>query len=243
MKHLLVIGGASDIGIATARYFAERGFSVQLAGRNETYLQRIARDLQIRTESEVTVVLFDATNFDSHQQFYQHLTHRPDVCLCVFGYLGDQSLAQADWKEAELIIDTNFKGAVSILNIVSKDFSERGEGSIIGVSSVAGERGRQSNYIYGSAKAGFTAYLSGLRNQMNHSGVHVLTVNPGFVKTKMTENHDLPPLLTAEPGQVAKAIYKAYRAKKNVIYVLWMWRYIMLAIKSVPESVFKKLKL
>ncbi|HTR29705.1 MAG TPA: SDR family NAD(P)-dependent oxidoreductase, partial [Puia sp.] len=114
-----------------------------------------------------------------------------------------------------------------------------------GISSVAGERGRQSNYFYGSAKAGFTAYLSGLRNRLFHKGVHVLTVQPGFVNTKMTENMPLPgpALLVASPELVADVVYKAVIKKKNVVYVKWFWRWIMLLVKSIPESLFKKLKL
>ena len=108
---------------------------------------------------------------------------------------------------------------------------------------VAGERGRQSNYLYGSAKAGFTAYLSGLRNRLFHHGLHVLSIQPGFVYTRMTEGLTLPPLLTATPEQVASAVSKAIDKKKNVVYVKWFWRWIMLIIKSIPEFLFKKLKL
>jgi short-subunit dehydrogenase len=108
---------------------------------------------------------------------------------------------------------------------------------------VAGERGRQSNYFYGSAKAGFTAYLSGLRNRLFTEKVHVLTVKPGFVYTKMTENLPLPKLLTAVPEDVAKVVYSGVMKKKNVVYVKWFWRWIMLIIKSIPEFMFKKMKL
>src|SRR5690606_12784913 len=116
-------------------------------------------------------------------------------------------------------------------------------GTIVGISSVAGERGRQSNYLYGSAKAGFTAYLSGLRNALFSDNVHVVTVLPGFVYTKMTENLNLPKLLTAQPSEVADAIYAAVQKKKNTIYVRWFWKWIMLIIKCIPEFIFKKLKL
>ena len=118
-----------------------------------------------------------------------------------------------------------------------------GEGTIVGISSVAGDRGRQSNYIYGSAKAAFTAYLSGLRNDMYHKGVHVLTVKPGFVATRMTEHLDLPGPITAQPDEVADKIIKGIEKKKNIIYVRWMWRYIMLIITLIPEFIFKRLKM
>jgi decaprenylphospho-beta-D-erythro-pentofuranosid-2-ulose 2-reductase len=152
-------------------------------------------------------------------------------------------VAQTNWTETSKIIHSNYTGAVSILNIVAEDYAKKRQGTIVGISSVAGERGRQSNYLYGSAKAGFTAYLSGLRNYLFQYGVHVMSVQPGFVYTKMTEDLKLPPLLTATPAQVASAIAKAIQKKKNVLYVKWMWRYIMFIIKSIPEPIFKKLKL
>lgn len=243
MKSLLLLGGTSDIGIAIAREFANRKFEIFLAGRDEEYLGRIEKDISIRGNVPVHSCLFDAMKFDSHKNFYDSLNRRPDVCICVFGYLGDQRLAENSWQEAEKIIDVNYKGAVSILTVVAEDFSKAGVGTIIGISSVAGDRGRQSNYLYGSAKAGFTAFLSGLRNRLYHNGVHVITVKPGFVETKMTEALTLPPKLTARPEQVAAAVYNAYRKKRNVIYVRPMWRYIMFVIRNVPEFLFKKLKL
>jgi decaprenylphospho-beta-D-erythro-pentofuranosid-2-ulose 2-reductase len=151
--------------------------------------------------------------------------------------------AQKNFKAAQEIINTNYVGAVSILNVVANDFENRKRGTIVGISSVAGDRGRQSNYVYGSAKAGFTAFLSGLRNRLYHHGVHVLTVKPGFVKTQMIENLKTPAPITAIPKQVADRIFKAVRKKKDNIYVLPIWSMIMLVIKSIPEGIFKKLKL
>lgn len=243
MKTVLILGGTSDIAVAIAKQFGQENYEVQLAGRNRNHLQRIARDVSIRTRASVNSFYFDATDFDSHKDFYYSLVPRPDVCICVFGFLGVQSHAEKEWAESAKIIDTNYKGAISILNVVADDFEQRGQGTIIGISSVAGDRGRQSNYIYGSAKAGFTAYLSGLRNRLFEKGVHVLTVKPGFVDTKMTEELNLPQPLTAKPDEVAKSIFKAFKNKQNEIYVLGAWRYIMLGIRNVPEFVFKRLKL
>lgn len=243
MPTVLILGAGSDMAIAIARQFAAENYDIQLAARNSGSLNALQQDLQIRYHVKAGSYSFDATDFTSHAAFYAGLPVKPDVTICVFGYLGDQEKAQSDWTEATRIINTNYTGAVSILNIVADDYAARGNGTIIGISSVAGERGRQSNYIYGSAKAGFTAYLSGLRNRLFHKGVHVLSVQPGFVYTRMTENLTLPPLLTAQPQQVAVAVYKAAKAKKNTVYTKWFWRYIMLIIKSVPEGIFKKLKL
>src|SRR5690606_21774140 len=135
--------------------------------------------------------------------FIGSFTNFPAISVCVFGYLGEQSVAQNDFAEAQRIISTNFTGAVSVLNLIGSLYESRKSGTIVGISSVAGERGRQSNYIYGSSKAAFTAYLSGMRNRLFKSNVHVVTVKPGFVETKMTHELDLPPLLTAKPSQVA----------------------------------------
>ena len=161
----------------------------------------------------------------------------------MFGFLGDQQKAESDWEECHRILQVNFVGAVSILNRIAEKYIAGGHGTIVGISSVAGERGRKSNYLYGSAKAGFTAYLSGLRNRLFSKGIHVLTVQPGFVYTKMTEHLTLPAPLTATPEQVAAAIATAVRKKKNIIYVKWFWRWIMLVIRCIPEPVFKKMNL
>jgi decaprenylphospho-beta-D-erythro-pentofuranosid-2-ulose 2-reductase len=243
MNAVLILGASSDIANAIARQFAKNKFTMILAGRNIDRLDRVKKDFEIRYGIPVFLAEFDAGKFDTHAAFYKGLPLHPSVTVCVFGYLGEQAAAQNNWKESNQIIDANYTGAVSILNIVAEDYEKRKHGDIIGISSVAGERGRQSNYIYGSAKAGFTAYLSGLRNRLFQTGVHVMTVKPGFVRTKMTEGLPLPKPLTADPEQVGKAVYNAYLRKKNTVYVLWMWQWIMLIIKLIPEPIFKKLKL
>ena len=175
--------------------------------------------------------------------FFTALPSIPEITICVFGYLGDNETAREQWSESEKIIHTNYTGAVSILNLVAADYALRKAGTIVGISSVAGNRGRQSNYIYGSAKSAFTSYLSGLRNKLYHDKVHVMTVLPGFVYTKMTEHLKLPHLLTASPESVAEAIYNGVRTKRDVLYVKWFWKWIMLIITTIPESIFKKKKL
>lgn len=243
MEAVLILGASSDIADAVAREFAKNKYTILLAGRNINSLNIVKSDFEVRYGVAVHLLEFDAALFETHELFYKSLPVKPSATVCVFGYLGEQSKAQTDWKESKRIIDTNYTGAVSILNIVASDYEEKRIGTIIGISSVAGERGRQSNYIYGSAKAGFTAYLSGMRNRLFKSGVHVMTVKPGFVKTKMTEGLPLPAPVTANAEQVGKAIYKAFINKKDTLYVLWMWKWIMLIIKCIPEPIFKKLKL
>lgn len=243
MKNVLILGATSDIAQAIARKYAAEGWGLYLAARNMELLDAVASDIQVRSNTTVQSLLFDAEDFSSHQNFYESLDSRPDVVVAVFGYMGDQQTARTDFFEVNRTISVNFTGAVSILNIVAADFEAAGQGAIAGVSSVAGERGRQSNYIYGSAKAGFTAYLSGLRNRLAKSGVHVMTIKPGFCRTRMTENMDLPAALTAEPEQVADAVFNGIERKKNTIYVLWMWRWVMLIIRLIPEFIFKKLSM
>lgn len=243
MPQVLILGATSDIAVALAHTYGASGYDLQIAARDVNTLAPIQKDLEIRYGVQVNTYAFDATDFNSHTTFYQTLEVKPDIAICVFGYLGDQAKASQDWQETKRIIETNYTGAVSILNIIANDFEQKKQGVIVGISSVAGERGRQSNYIYGSAKAGFTAYLSGLRNRLTRSNVHVVTIKPGFVDTRMTEHLDLPKLLTAKPGQVARQVFSAAHKKKNIIYVLPVWKIIMLIIKMIPESVFKKMKL
>lgn len=243
MPTLLLLGATSDMGWAIAEAFAAQGYHIQLAARNPQVLEPAQSDLRIRFNINCTLHPFDAVDYDSHPGFYRSLPQEPDVVVYAAGYMVDNEKAVTDWADARRTIDTNYTGAVSILNIIAASFAARGAGVIAGISSVAGERGRQSNYIYGSAKAGFTAYLSGLRNALHAKGVHVLTVLPGFVDTKMTQHLKLPPLLTAQPAAVAHAVYKAVVSKQNVLYVKPIWRWIMLPIKLLPEGLFKKQKL
>ena len=243
MPTVLILGAASDVALACAHEYARKGIDLLLAGRNLDQLNVYANDLRIRHKVKAKAVFFDALAFDTHARFYQSLETRPDITICVFGLLGDQKISASDWVECKRVLESNYVGAVSILNIVANDYESHHQGAIVGISSVAGERGRQSNYIYGSAKAGFTAYLSGLRNRLASSGVSVLTVKPGFIYTKMTENLKLPKLLTAKPVDLGRAIVRGVEKKKNVIYVLPVWLLIMLIIRNIPEGIFKKLKL
>lgn len=243
MKNVLILGAGSDIAQACAHAFASDGCGLTLASRDTAKLEEVAEDIRIRHGSEVEVRAFDALDTDSHKQFYQSLPAAPDIVVCAFGYLGEQESAQGDFAQARRIIDTNYSGAVSILEVVAADFAARAAGVIVGIGSVAGDRGRQSNYIYGSAKGALAIYLAGLRSRLADSGVHVLTVKPGFVDTKMTAGLDLPPAITARPEQVARDIRKAVQKRRNIIYSIWIWRYIMLIIRSVPEAIFKRLSI
>lgn len=243
MKRVLILGASSEIALAIADQLAAKSCELILAARNCERLVPVQSDLSVRFGVRVLLSEFDASRPETHITFYESIILKPDTVICVIGYLGDHEKAIVDWKECDEILTSNYVGAVSILNIVANDFERREEGTIVGISSVAGERGRQSNYLYGSAKAGFTAYLSGLRNRLFKSGVHVLTVKPGFMNTKMIEGIKTPQFLTAQPAHVASLIIKAIRQKKNVVYVLPVWRWIMFMIRNIPEFMFKRLKL
>ena len=243
--NLLIIGANSDIAHAIADRFAkEKQAGLTLASRDIELLEKKARDLNIRHGVDAQAVVFDAIAYDSHAAFVSGLNPKPDVVVAAFGYFGSQDKAQQDFNEARRIMDVNYTGAVSILEVVAQDFQRRGrKGVIIGISSVAGDRGRQSNYIYGSAKSAFSTYLDGLRNRLAKDHVHVITVKPGFVHTKMTANLNLPGLLTATPEQVAKDVYQAFLKSKNTLYTLWFWRWIMAIIRAIPEPLFKRMQL
>ena len=241
MSYVLIIGAGSDIAKATAREYARNGHDIYLAARNTNAIEDFSKDVAIRSGRNVRCLHLDILDYNSHQSFYDNLEEKPEGVISAVGYLGDQQLAQNNFSETQTIINTNYTGITSLLNIIANDFEQRKNGFIIGISSVAGDRGRKSNYIYGSAKAGFTAYLSGLRNRLHASNVQVLTVKPGFVDTQMTRGMDLPKKLTAQPETVAKEIYRAHKKGKNIIYTKGIWKWIMLIIKNIPEFQFKKM--
>jgi decaprenylphospho-beta-D-erythro-pentofuranosid-2-ulose 2-reductase len=242
--NLLVLGANSDVAYAVAAAFARHEKAdILLASRDMELLEKKVQDLTIRYDVNVSCCYFDVTDFKSHSVLYESLINKPDVVVYSAGYMSEQEIAQKDFKAAQKMLEINFSGAAAMLEVVAADFEKRGHGMIIGISSVAGERGRQSNYIYGSAKAAFNSYLSGMRNRLCKRGVHVMTVLPGFIHTKMTESLDLPELLTAQPEEVAEDIYRAFQKKKNIIYTKWFWRWIMAIIKGLPEVVFKRMGL
>lgn len=243
MSYILIIGAKSDIAKATAREYAKHGYDLYLAARNTNELNAFANDVTIRTQRTVKIVELDILDYKSHQVFYDQLEEKPLGVISAIGYLGEQEKAQSDFDEAHQIMDTNYTGVVSLFNIIANDFEKRRSGFMVGISSVAGDRGRKSNYVYGSAKAALTAYLSGLRNRLYNVQVHVLTVKPGFVATKMTEDMDLPEKLTALPEEVGEDIYKAQQKGKNVLYTRWIWRWVMMVIKIIPEWKFKRMSI
>ena len=240
-KTALVIGATSDIGRAIARELAGGGYALQLAARDPAGLEREARDLQVRTGAVVAVRRCDVLDEDGGASLLDTLDPLPDAAVCVVGLLGDQAESQRDGRAAGCVMRTNYVGPALLVGALAERFERRGYGVLVGFSSVAGERGRAANYVYGSAKAGFTAYLSGLRNRLAAAGVHVVTVKPGFVRTRMTDGMDLPARLTATPEEVAARVVAAIRRRRDVVYVRRVWAPIMFVLRMIPESLFKRL--
>ena len=243
-KTLLLVGGTSDIGRATALRYAAAGWRVLLAARNADAARRNADDAAARTGAVVSVHTLDVLETAGFPGFIDALPVLPDTVVCVVGELGDQRRAETDAEHASIVLRTNFEGPALLFGLLAERFLARGSGTLVGVSSVAGDRGRASNYVYGAGKAGFTAFLSGLRNRLAPAGIRVVTVKPGFVRTRMTAGMKLPPLLTAEPAEVGEAIFKAAETRRgDIVYVRGIWRMVMTVIALIPEPIFKRLRL
>ena len=241
-KSVLILGAKSDIGLAIAHRFAATGHSVQLAMRQAEAHSPIRSDIEIRHGVTATLHEFDALETHGHGKFIDNLPALPDVAICVIGFSEPQAKSEQHNEVAIRVLRSNFEGPVSVLGILANKFEARQAGTIVGISSVAGERGRRSNYIYGSAKAGFTTFLSGLRNRLTDKNVNVVTILPGFVRTRMTEDIALPTLITSSPAAIGDLVYKAVKDGNDVVYSRW-WFFIMAIIRMIPERIFKRLSL
>ena len=246
MPTVLILGANGGIGRALAAEFASHQYDLLLVGRDLEELEAVAADLRLRHNVSARTGKLDALNFTGLQSgLEESIALAGDslegAVLCT-GYLGDPELARKDLNEARRILDTNFTGSVLTLEVLANHLEQKRRGFICALSSVAGDRGRQSNYLYGSAKGGLTTYLQGLRNRLYHCGVHVVTVKPGFVDTRMVFGRGKLPLV-APPEAVARDIYHAVKHRKNVVYVPWFWRIIMFIVFLIPEGLFKKLRM
>lgn len=240
---VLIIGAQSDIGLSLANKFASKGYDIQLAARRLAELEMVSSNIGIKYNINVDCYEFDILEYDKYSQFIKNLRKTPEILICCVGLMIDQKRSEVNFENRLNVIRSNFEGPIQIISEFANIFENRGHGIIVGISSVAGERGRASNYIYGSGKAGFTAFLSGLRNRLAKKKIQIITVLPGFVATKMTNHMKLPAILTAQPDEVAAAIFSALRKKKNVIYVKSIWWLIMIIIKIIPEHFFKRMKI
>lgn len=243
---IVVFGAGSDLAQALVHYIAtRRPCRFDLLSRDTEFLQRFAKDLQIRYGRPARVFAFDATAYDTHRDLVQNLFQEGPVNVAViaFGILGNPLQSQQSFSYAEKIIAVNFIGAVSILTHLANLMEEQGEGTLVVFSSVAGDRGRKTNYVYGSAKAGLSAFTSGLRGRLSPRGIHVITVKPGIIRTKMTAHMKHGPL-SATPEVVARDVYRAIlRGRPHVLYTPRRWRWIMALLRAFPESLFHKLPL
>jgi decaprenylphospho-beta-D-erythro-pentofuranosid-2-ulose 2-reductase len=245
MRRILVIGAGSAIAESTARRFAERGDSLFLVGRKSTVLDSMCSDLRVRGAGSVGMHVLDANDFGAHEAMLaaaEQSLGGLDVVLLAHGTLSDQKKCETSVELTVQELTTNGVSVVAILTRVAAKLEERKAGTIVVISSVAGDRGRQSNYVYGSAKALVTAFTSGLRQRLYKSGVAVVTIKPGFVDTPMTAAFPKGPLW-AKPQQIAAGIVRTVDRPGTVVYLPRFWWLIMFVIRSIPEFIFRRLKL
>jgi short-subunit dehydrogenase len=242
---VLIIGATSRVARFLAYRFAGEGAELYLAARDRDELDRLAGDIVIRFAITVHSAVFDLTRFGDHAAFLARVLDTMgelDGVILLAGSLGYQEKATRSPDLTRYVIDANYTGPVCLLTLLADYFAGRGSGFIVGVSSVAGDRGRQSNYAYGSAKGGLSLFLQGLRNRLYFSGVKVITIKPGFLDTRMTFGTKTLPFLLS-PEKAARGIHRSITQKRDVLYLPFVWLPVMLVIKAIPETMFKKLKL
>jgi decaprenylphospho-beta-D-erythro-pentofuranosid-2-ulose 2-reductase len=246
VQSVLVLGGGSDLGLAIARELAgRRARTVVLAGRDPDRFAGEAAALRAAGANRVATMAFDATDFGSHTKFVDDafaLVGDIDVVVVAFGVLGDAEVAERDSGAALEIVQTNFTGAVSVAIPLAQRMQTQGHGTLVALSSVAGERVRKANFVYGSSKAGFDGFFQGLGDRLAGSGVHVMIVRPGFVRTKMTAGMKEAPFTTT-PGQVATAVVAALGRDREIIWVPAPLRWVMAVLRHVPRPIFRRLPL
>ena len=245
MRHILIIGATSAIASATARRFAKDGDQFYLVARNPARLDAVGADLKVRGAAQVITRVMDLNNTAEHSGLIAEAGKalgRIDILLIAHGTLSNQAICEASFENCLKEFQTNCLSILSLLTHAANVFEAQRFGTISVISSTAGDRGRQSNYVYGTAKAAVSTFLQGLRNRLDGAGVHVLTIKPGFVDTPMTAEFKKG-LLWASADKVGKGVYRGICKKKDVVYSPLFWRWIMMAIKMIPEFAFKKMKL
>lgn len=244
-SNVLVLGATSAIAIGVMRPLAVRGANFYLVARNAEKLNAVASDLRTRGAGSVAIRIMDLDDTSVHEAMLVEAMEKLgkiQMALLAHGVLGDQDAAQSHYAVAEAILRTNFLSAVSLITWLANYFEGTRQGTLAVISSVAGDRGRKSNYVYGASKGALNIFLDGVRNRIDRTGVHVLTIKPGFVATPMTAH--LPQNgLFADPSIVGRGILKAVSVGKDVAYVPPIWALIMLIIRSIPNFIFKKLNL
>lgn len=244
-RKVLLCGANSAIARETAKLLAADGDRLFLVARNADRLRITAQDLTVRSGREVGMLVADLDDGARHAEIVEQAAaalEGLDTLIVAHGVLGDQAACERDFAAAERVVRTNFLSAASLLTLAAERFAAQGAGTIVAIGSVAGDRGRQSNYVYGASKGALALFLQGLRNRLYAHGVRVITVKPGFVDTPMTAHLERGPLF-ASAAAVARGIHRAMRRGKDVVYLPWFWRPILFVIRCVPETLFKRLKL
>ncbi len=244
LDRTVIAGATSAIAREAARVLARRNASLFLVARDANKLEAVAADLRVLGARAVHTATADLASTTAHEQWWPEalaLLGEPDAILIAHGILGDAGRARHDAAHTAEILTTNFLSAAAMLAPVSTWFEQRRSGVIAVIGSVAGDRGRQSNYVYGASKGGLDVFLQGLRNRLFHAGVDVVTIKPGFVDTPMTAHLPKSPLF-ASPEAVARGIVKAMEQGRDVVYLPFFWRWILWVVKLMPEFVFKRLK-
>ncbi len=242
---IAIFGATSDIAVAFARDYAAKSARFALIARNQEQLDSLANDLRVRGAGDVAMINADCSDPVSGVKAANHAWSTLDVmdiAILAYGLLPDQSAAQTDPEAAEVALRVNFTSQVPICEAVVAKMEDRGSGSLVVITSVAGDRGRQSNYIYGSAKGGMQVYLDGLRHRLAKTAVQVLDIRPGFVSTKMTSHLAGKGPLWASPETVAADMAKAIETKRAIVYTPWFWRWIMFIVRQVPRPIFHRTK-
>ncbi len=242
-KAVLALGATSAIGEATLRLLAERGARFYLVARNQEKLHAVAADLHTRGASGVAMHVMDLDDTAAHAAMLAAAAQSLgtiELALLAHGVLGKQDETEASYAAAEAVVRTNFLSPVSLITWLANYFESTKQGTLAVISSVAGDRGRKSNYVYGASKGALNVFLEGVRARLDRVGVQVLTIKPGFVATPMTAHLPQGPLF-AKPSQVARGIVKAIEKRRDVVYLPGFWRVIMLIIRLIPGRIFKKL--
>ena len=246
MRKILIIGATSAIAEAAARIFATRGDALFLIARNAEHLRAVVADLNIRGAARADSATLDVTDFAAHDAVIEKAERDLggiDIALIAHGTLSDQAQCEQSVDVMRREFDINALSTLALLTALANRMEARRSGTLAVISSVAGDRGRQSNYVYGAAKAAVSTFLGGLRQRLAKSGVAVLTIKPGFVDTPMTAAIANKGALWAQPDRVAAGIVQAIDRGRNIVYLPWFWRWIMLVIRHIPEPLFKRLKL
>ena len=244
-RNVLIMGATSAIAEALARRLAARGAVMLLAGRDASRLEAVAADLRVRGAPTVRTAVLDVAQLDDHARFVDEAVRTLgsiDVAVVAHGTLPDQKACEASPAQTVAEMNTNFVGTVSLLTVLANVMQSQRAGTIAVITSVAGDRGRQSNYVYGSAKAGVSLFLQGLRHRLRAAGVQVIDVKPGFVDTPMTRAFPKGPLW-ATPAKVAQDIERAIDRGSDEIYTPWFWRWIMLIVRALPNAFFHRTSL